>query len=406
MNSFSGRVCAAVVTAAMTSFAGAQIDSPGDGSDGDLNIGCCGTTTIDLANAITGSWDDPVDPENAGRGIYDPELWAVVFKYNSVSVSSRTLRFNNHPSGAPLVWLVEGDVTISSSNISVSAPSITPGPGGFGGGFGSTINVQARAGLGPGGGGFSESEGSSGGSYATAGGGINPGQVYGNNSVFPLIGGSGGSGQNVNGDGRDGGGGGGAFMIVAEGVFEISDSTISANGAWGDNAGGGSGGGIRILASEFRGTGTIQAYGGGTHSSNARAGGDGRIFIQTGNFGYTGEFQPEAALANLDTPVRIFPDADTPVVRSVTLNGDDVPSDPQPDFPEVIIDEPGSYQLVIETENIPSDGMVEVRVTPRRGAEFTTAAEFASGDTDLATWNATLDLPAGASAIQVRAALP
>ena len=64
----------------------AAITIPGaDGSDGALNI--TDDTIIDLSQAVTGVWNAN-NTANAGKGIYDPAKWAVVFKYSSVTVAS------------------------------------------------------------------------------------------------------------------------------------------------------------------------------------------------------------------------------------------------------------------------------------------------------------------------------
>ena len=54
----------------------ADIVVPGaNGSDGTLNITT--NTVIDLSQAVTGNWDTN-NAANAGKGVYDPEKWAVV----------------------------------------------------------------------------------------------------------------------------------------------------------------------------------------------------------------------------------------------------------------------------------------------------------------------------------------
>ena len=99
----------AMFIAAIVPSSFAQIVVPSDGSDGALNITT--NTVIDLSQAVTGSWSAN-NSANAGRGIYDPTVWAVVFKYSSVTIASNaTITFNNHPSTAPVVWLVSGNVT-------------------------------------------------------------------------------------------------------------------------------------------------------------------------------------------------------------------------------------------------------------------------------------------------------
>ena len=108
----------------------AQIASGSDGGSGALTVAA--NTVKDLSLATTGSIND------AGRvnGTYDPSQWAIVFEYTDVTVSAGTLSFLNHPSGAPVVWLVSGNVTITGT-ISLSGQDGTyngglaaGGPGG------------------------------------------------------------------------------------------------------------------------------------------------------------------------------------------------------------------------------------------------------------------------------------
>ena len=126
----------------------ADLTIPGaDGSDGSLHV--TADTVIDLSQAPTAAWDTAStdvgsNGSNAGNGVYDPDKWAVVFKYASVTVDAdATLTFANHPSRAPVVWLVNGDASIAgivdlNGHDWVSPPDMAePGPGGFRGAIGS-----------------------------------------------------------------------------------------------------------------------------------------------------------------------------------------------------------------------------------------------------------------------------
>src|SRR5262249_48137457 len=86
-----------------------------DASDGALNLSA--RRVINLGNAASGDtcdcdgnlvlnepcrWNcdaqnNPADLTNGvgGRGVYDAEKWAIVFKYSSVNVSAGTLNFQN-----------------------------------------------------------------------------------------------------------------------------------------------------------------------------------------------------------------------------------------------------------------------------------------------------------------------
>ena len=96
------RFLTAVGVLALVSPVWAQISVPSDGSDGDLVI--ASNTTIDLSQAPTGTWDVANSNGLDGLGVYDPDKWAIVFHYSSVTINgSRTLYFSNHPSRAPVV---------------------------------------------------------------------------------------------------------------------------------------------------------------------------------------------------------------------------------------------------------------------------------------------------------------
>ena len=94
----------------------AALEIPGaDGSDGALRVtkeSCVeGVYTIDLGQAATRLWDST--SPRSGKGVYDPEKWAVVFKYTSVQIDEGCMvKFVNHPSNPPVYWLVSGDVDI------------------------------------------------------------------------------------------------------------------------------------------------------------------------------------------------------------------------------------------------------------------------------------------------------
>jgi len=106
--------------------ASAALNVPSDGSDGVLNI--TANTEIDLSQAVTGTWSDN-NSANAGKGIYDPVKWAVVFKYSNVNIAAgATVTFKNHPSRAPVVWLVSDDATIDGE-INLDGQTFVPPPG-------------------------------------------------------------------------------------------------------------------------------------------------------------------------------------------------------------------------------------------------------------------------------------
>jgi hypothetical protein len=413
----------AVVAIALSALAPAmfaQLNIPSDGSDGALII--TSNTVIDLAQAVTKSWDAN-NAANAGKGIYDSNKWAVVFKYSSVVVSNgATVTFANHPSRAPVVWLVSGDVAINGilslngQNYQGPPALAEPGPGGFRGGASYYApGVSSSAGFGPGGGGIQNNAGYAG-SYGSVG--SSGSTTYGNPSLLPLIGGSGGGGD---GDGYTdwqvtGAAGGGAMLIAAAQTISVS-GTIRANGGAGydgssRNTGGGSGGGIRLVASTLAGAGVVQAIGG----TGWAAGGLGRIRIERVTNTATVQVTPDPSIVPLQagaTPLIWLP-TDGPTATVVSIGGSGAPPDPRASFgtygPDVTISLVSTTQVVVVTTNAESASTVKVRVTPRASGNYTetTATCTATNSTNplVLLWTATVPVNPGYSAVQARVVRP
>jgi hypothetical protein len=89
----------------------ADLVIPSDGSDGVFNP--TANVEIALSQAVPGAWNSS-NSANPGKGVYDSAKWAVVFKYASIDIPvGVTITFKNHPTHAPVVWLVQGSVTIN-----------------------------------------------------------------------------------------------------------------------------------------------------------------------------------------------------------------------------------------------------------------------------------------------------
>ncbi len=388
----------AVLTIAGSAFA--QLAVPSDGSDGELNPNA--NVTVDLSQASTADWDTP----STGGGVYDPAKWAVVFKYSSVNIASgRTVTFTNHPSAAPVVWLVSGSVTINGTvNLNgqdhYGSVNGLPGPGGFRSGVaGIPSSRSSGGGFGPGGGGTNGTNAGSAGSYGTRGSGPLTGTTYGNFQILPLIGGSGGAGHESNTTGR-GGAGGGAILIVASGTITVNGS-ITANGGAGH--GSGSGGAIRLVANALGGSGTLKANGGRAGNS----GGEGRVRLEANSFTTSMDAAPVASTGAPDNPVLIWPPAAAPTVRVVSVGQVDVPSDPRAAFdsgPDVTLNN-DQVQVILEASNVPATSLVTVRVVPRYGNPVIVTATPTGGTLASSTWTAQVTLPRGYSVLQARAEL-
>jgi len=407
-----------------------QLMIPSDGSDGvldpSLDDSVCagglsgGVCLIDLELAADGTWSTP----GAGDGVYDGEKWAAVFKYSSVNIDSGvTVRFLMHPKRAPVVWLVQGDVTIDglvdlsgSDHTGSSTVPSESGPGGFRGGAGrATTEVPASGGFGPGAGGPAQYAG--GGSYASQGEGQSLGMPYGNPSIVPLIGGSGGGASST----YDyvGGGAGGGAILVAAGETVTVDGEIRANGGNGGEGyyqqhrgGAGSGGSIRIIADSIDGTGVLNALNGTQYS----AGGVGRIRLEANTVTLSNVNPPPSfdvpgdPLSDYD----VWPPSGAPVLKATQFEVDGqiipIPADPTASLnfsdADVAFETDAEVTLYIEAYNIPLDWVITVHVVPISGTPVDVTAGPLVGDEAFSTTTAAITMPLGFSSVQLRGDAP
>lgn len=401
-----------------------QIIVPGaDGSDGAFNPGA--NTTVLLWQSPTGTWDGPnPDPGTPLTGVYDPEKWAVVFRFSSVNIPSGvTVSFNINGAHAPVVWLVNGNVTINGT-VDVSGYGGLccgqiqwPGPGGFRGGRGNQSPSSPQSGgFGPGGtrnlAGGSASYGGSYGSPGNPGNGPNSaGPTYGSASIIPLIGGSGGTGQ-LQWSGAPwvqggGGSGGGAILIAATGTITIN-GIVRANGGAGNDGSGGSGGAIRLVGNDLQGGGQVRAIGGSAGGAGG-AGGQGRIRLEAAISISPFSTDPGASQEIIGTTAQIWPSETAPSVTIVSIGGFAAPEDPHPNLslPSAMqLSNPFPSSVVIEAANMPLDWTVRVRTVPASGQDILTTATYVSGDATLSTWEAQVQLSNGFSVMQARAVAP
>ncbi|HVV01181.1 MAG TPA: hypothetical protein VHH88_07435 [Verrucomicrobiae bacterium] len=387
----SAALALAVLSIAPYSFA--QLAIPSDGSDGALIING-GTNVIDLSQAVTGTWSDN-NSANAGKGIYDPNKWAVVFKYSSVTIASNaTVTFKNHITHAPVVWLVGGDVTINGTlslngiNGSIQDPVnlSEPGPGGFRGGAMDQSNLGHGSGFGPGG-------------YYNDYGGYSDYHAYGNLQILPLIGGSGGSGGAANCFTANGGGGGGAILVAAAGTATVNGNIQADGGRYtGCGAWGGSGGAVRLVANQIIGSGRIEAI--GDHP--------GRVRLEATATSASLSTDPLVSAVSPD-PLVIWPAADAPTASVISIGGQVAPADPKAIMSgsngadDVTIATNSAVTILVQTQNFPTNGTVNVFVKPRNAPQSIYTASLVNGTPQLATWQVVQPPPVGHFVVQVRA---
>lgn len=394
----------------------ATIPVPSDGSDGAFAPSA--NVQIDLSQAVTGNWDQD-NTANTGKGVFDPAKWAVVFKYSSVSIPTGvTVTFKNHPSGAPVVWLVQDTVIVNTSavidlngaNGNTSGGFAQPGPGGFRGGSAGSASSEPPGGFGPGGGtrlGSYDYYGQ--GSYATRYNVGGAGAVYGNAQVIPLIGGSGGSGGSYQSTFQGGGAGGGAILIAAGNTLTVN-GTIKADGGTGYTTCG-SGGAVRLIADTLAANTAARVYARSLNSSIGFSGGEGRIRIEANNFTGSLNCTPGASIVNLiGTPPVYWPPSNIPSVTIAKIAGGNTPADPW-----ALLSDPDHYSTIstvqpivvqINAANVPLDWNVGLRVVPFVGKDSMVLATKVSGDESASVWEATITPKMGVSSLQVRAYKP
>ena len=372
----------------------AQLTIPSDGSDGAFNPSA--NVEIDLGLATTALWNSP----GSGNGVYDAEKWAVVFKYSSVNIPTGVkVTFKNHPTYAPVVWLVQGSVNISgtlnldgkpgtSDNTARLIPT-EPGPGGFRGG--ATSIAGYGGGMGPGGGAAS---------WNTAFGNLaRYNGVYSNPQILPLVGGSG-NGGNTDA-GTSGQSGAGALAIFSGNNVSIFGSITAKSAPRLGSGGFGSGGAVRIVAPGVGGTGQIQCA---NDASNP-----GRIRIETNSLAASVITTPETAAVQPSNPPVLWPAANAPTARVVSVDAVNAPLDPRAPLvaaADVAIQNSGQVNILIETKNFPIEGVVQLFIIPKFAGRSILTATRLSGDITSAIWRVQTTLPQGFVTLQARATQP
>ena len=369
----------------------AAITIPGaDGSDG--VFAPTADVEIDLGLAPTAAWNTP----GSGNGVYDGNQWAVVFKYASVNIPDGvTVTFKNNASRAPVVWLVSGTVLIDGhlnldgKTLGGAGPAAEPGPGGFA--SGSAGGANDAAGFGPDGGISSRLDGA----FASAGS-----RPYGNARLVPLIGGSGGRGDDRFGDQH--GGGGGAILIACSSEISIN-GLVSARG-WGEGSRGsgrGSGGGIRLVADMISGSGDVLST---SYSYN------GLVRLEANTISRGIAVVPSPSVLPSVSTAQLWPLPADPSVKILSVSGIVAPTDPVGGprlSSDITLPPSGTTTVLIETANLPISSVVELRINDDTGDPVITTATFQSGTVSSAQWSVNIGLVTNVqSVLQVRAVSP
>ena len=381
-----------IATLATTLAFAAPLTIPSDGSDGIFNP--TADTVVDLTKAVTANWDSAGN----GNGVYDNTKWAVVFKYQSVNIPvGVTVTFKNHKSLAPVVWLVQGNVTISgtvglSADYDGTTPlSAPPGPGGIPGGFGPQRNAFI------GGNDIGISYFGYSGSY--------------NSGLLPLTGGHGGgytpypwyAGEG----GTPGGGGGGAILIASTNTIQINGVLVS------HGSGNGGAGSIRLVSDTLNisNTGILDVRINSMYASSGRIRIEANTFQNSGSIkaGDGGNGPVPSIVYPLPVPP-IWPATGTPTLKILSINGVASPTIPSANIDmnlrdtDVVLTQHGlsgysssvNCTITLQATNVPANWKVDVKVVEAKtGTTQNVPATMKAGGTMASsTWTATVDIPA------------
>lgn len=391
-----------------------------------LDICGCGTIpNLPVLDSTTGTYPAGTVDDGGSLTIATPPDG--IIRLSSLRIHNRHVFFARNALNTPIVILVAGDATFSSSvgccwNVHLSGAAgsggseAAPGLGGLGaaggfrGGDGASMPINSTAiggtGFGPGGGAGGT------GSPLVAG---SLGSVIASD-LIPLIGGSGGGGGGsanasaASCSGGGGGGGGGALLIAANATLTLTNYQIfvdggggagSGNGACASSGAGGAAGSVRLVANRLAHGGIAQ------------------IFARTAGSQQDGHIRLESVDLSSQTAFSAFPPARrfvgptplvnpvTPTISVVSVGGNAVPVNPQGTYGaiDIVLNAPGAAGISVATSGVPSGTGVAITVKPRSGAAPVTQNVPVTGCDGLGNCqaNATFDLAAGAYVVEARA---
>lgn len=105
----------------------------------------------------------------------------------------------------------------------------------------------------------------------------------------------------------------------------------------------------------------------------------------------------------------IWPSASSPTVRVLSVGGQNAPLDPTAavaSSSDIGLQNTKAVTIVLETKNLPIQGAVSLRITPKFGAVVNVNAAYVTGDINTASWQASAVMPPGFCVLQARATAP
>ncbi len=347
-----------------------------------------------------------------------------IYQYVSVNIPTGvTVTFKPNAENTPVVWLVQGDCIIAaSSTVDLSGKATgtvsagAGGPGGYRGGNGmlGAGSTLAEMGQGPGGGEVTEGHYGGNGSFGTVGGvgaQAPPGNLYGNQYILPLIGGSGGGGSSAPGRVGAGGGGGGAILIAANHI-SVYGTILSRGGSPYNSTslasgGAGSGGAIRLVTETLEGNGSLICSGNGSDwimYTGWIESGNGRIRLEAFSDTFSGICTGETTRGMQS--ILFLPSGTAPSLAITQIGGISVPTNPSgsSSSPDVLL--PGEIanpmSVVVHAMNIPINTPITVDVKPYSGASVSATAQN-TGNLASSTATFSITIPRGGGTIMAKA---
>lgn len=162
---------------------------------------------------------------------------------------------------------------------------------------------------------------------------------------------------------------------------------------------------MRIVASAVAGGGRVEAIAGSGYGPST----NGRIRIEANTLAPSLTTAPETIRVAPASPPVIWPAANAPKVRVVSVDSVNASADPNARLiaeADVAIQNNSPVNIVLEATNFPIEGVIQLTITPKFGDRTTHTATRIDGNITQSTWQVTTTLPQGFVTLQARATQP
>jgi hypothetical protein len=135
----------------------------------------------------------------------------------------------------------------------------------------------------------------------------------------------------------------------------------------------------------------------------------GRLRIESNSLASSIQTFPETIGVPPANPPVIWPAANAPIAKVISVDAVGAPADPRAPLvagADVAIQNSNQVNILIQTENFPIEGVVQLNITPKFGNRTTLNAIRLTGDITSATWRVQTTLPQGFVTLQARATQP